>query len=107
MPNLPQNRISPRDKWILGDGVRQDLDGARCEYLIHTDRPRFICRVVDESGDEPEAEFDALTGLVFSQGDDFTLCEFVWIDPAPERPALDRLLDKACEAVLRASGVYE
>lgn len=87
------------DRWILGDGVRQDLDGARAEYLVHTEAPRFVCRVVDEAGDDPEPPFDSLSGVVYAQGDDFTLCQFVRIDPMPSGDALAGLLEEACDAI--------
>jgi hypothetical protein len=98
----PGGPATAMDEWIVGDGAR-DLDGARAEYLVHTVAPRFVCRVVDESGEEPEAPYDSLSGLSYAQGDDFTLCMFVWIDPPPPRPQLDRLLEAACDAVEQAA----
>ena len=102
MSNQPQSPISPwpRDEWICGDGASPDVDGARCEYLIHTRAPRFICRIVDEGGDEPEQEYDAISGLSYAQGDDFTLCEFVWLDTCPDMGGpLEALLERACDAI--------
>lgn len=88
----------PRDEWIAGDGGGRDLDGARCEYIVHTRYPRFIARIVDESGDTPEPRHET-GGVSYSIGADTLLCEFVWIDRPPGPAAMHRLLEAAAGAI--------
>lgn len=89
----------PRDEWIIGDGARKDLDGARAEYIIHTKFPRFIARIVDESGDAPEQAADTLTGVVYALDENTVLCEFVWHDRPPAPAEMTRLMESACDAI--------
>lgn len=84
----------PRDEWIVGDGIPLP-DGARREYVIHMRRPRFVARVADYDAD-PDA--DRASGIVYGSAD-YSLCEIVWIDPAPGPAAITRLLEAACDAV--------
>lgn len=89
----------PRDAWIIGDGAGKDLDGARAEYIVHTKFPRFIARIVDESGEAPEQEADTLTGVVYALDENTVLCEFVWHDRPPAPAEMTRLMEAACDAI--------
>lgn len=89
----------PRDEWIVGDGSSKDIDGARAEYIVHTRFPRFIARIVDESGETPEREADTSRGPVYQIDPDTVLCEIVWIDRPPGPVELARLLDTAAIAI--------
>lgn len=100
--NLPTADGWPRDEWIVGDGLPHET-GARREYIIHTQPPRFIARVVamDELTDAPEPDegaVDTLTGAVFQVGDSL-ICEIVWLDPPPNPKRLQDLMNAAADAL--------
>lgn len=63
----------PMPPWLLAD----DPFSGRW-YLVHTARPRFICRVADDE-EEPDP-----AGLHYITADGQDLCHFVWIDNPPK-----------------------
>jgi hypothetical protein len=72
----------PRDEWVVGEALGQD--GRVREYIVHSQPPRFVARVVALDGDggilEDQHPADTLSGVVYSS-DEFTeLCEIDWID---------------------------
>ena len=79
-------------EWIIGTAA-PGSDEAAPEYLVHTRRPRFICRVVDEIEDGAP-----LSAFAYNDGD-WTLCDFHWLDRAPESEELSQLLKRAMESL--------
>jgi hypothetical protein len=79
-------------EWIIGTAA-PGTDEEAPEYLVHTARPRFICRVVDELS-EPAP----LSALAYADGDT-VLCDFVWLDREPEGEDLRRLCERAMAAL--------
>lgn len=86
---LEQARAILRDaqagppEWLVAAG----LDDR--EYLVRTQAPRFLARIVDELGGERYA----LGGLTYSDGGGLILAEFRWTDTEPAN-------DKALDAIL-------
>lgn len=81
------NRYAIFEHWLVG----YDPNMAH-QYVIHTEFPRFICRV-DSSTITSNDEFH------FDLGDDWILREFKWIDPKPvDQDKLDTLLRRARSA---------
>lgn len=80
-------------EWILGTGN----DGR--EYVIHTYRPRFTCRIVAQGDDYDEASDD---GVKYQNGDDM-LCQFVWHDTRSDN--LAALLERACNTIDDITGL--
>ncbi len=78
------SRDSIYEHWIVG----YDPNMAH-QYVIHTEFPRFICRV-DSNTIASDNEFH------FDLADDWILREFKWIDPKPEdQDQLMTLLSRA------------
>ena len=72
----------PRDEWVIGD--TKTHNGARREYIVHLQPPRFVARIViiGEDGvvEATEQPADVVSGVVYAIGVDTVLCEIDWID---------------------------
>jgi hypothetical protein len=83
----------PRDAWIVGHGCTDD----QRTYVIHTNYPRFIARVVEIDQGQPE-EFegaaDTFHGITFL-GDDICLCEMIFYDDYDDYDNLEKLILEA------------
>lgn len=72
-------------EWIFG----QDTEFRR-NYVIHTQAPRFIGRLVFD-GEKENSPANKISGIVFGF-ERFTVCEIVWIDqPKGDEVSLLRL----------------
>lgn len=86
-------------EWIIGHAhdahagmsTEETDEAAVAEYLVHTRRPRFVCRIVDADEDEPAWRLEPLR---YADGA-WLLCDFTWFDRAPEGAALSALLRRA------------
>lgn len=96
--------IGAPPEWIIGhahDAIDpdEDIDDQEIpEWLVHTRRPRFVCRVVDEIEEGVQ-----LGRLTYSDAG-WALTNFLWFDPQPVGAALEDLLRRAMAAVGGRSG---
>ena len=91
-----------RDEWINAEGLPNE-QGEMREYLVHTESPRFRCRVVTTdpfTRGLPEPHEDPADIAVSFKADvDTGLAEVEWLDPCPDVPQLFRLLEAASNAL--------
>ena len=87
--------IPIRDRWIVGEG-----DEGRV-YVLHTQDPRFLARVVEIDGAvaESESAADRIGGDAYDHGDGLMLCEIQWFDGRPTDEVARTLLGEAAEWV--------
>ncbi|MBV8646010.1 MAG: hypothetical protein JOZ06_01280 [Paludibacterium sp.] len=104
------------NRFIFGDAVdEQGLEP--CEYLVHTESPMFVCRLVgnDETpfdGDDQEAfasallfdETDNVSIYVCNQG--FRLFDFFFHDATPTAAELQAICDDAMQTYLDLQDIY-
>lgn len=74
------------DAWIFGEGADHG-----CEYVVHTQPPRFIARIYPES--------ELVQGRAWACSSGEQIAEFAWIDKAPDGNSFRQLM-QACEAAL-------
>jgi hypothetical protein len=104
------------NRFIFGDALdEQGLEP--CEYFVHTEMPRFVCRLVgndetpfegEDSGDFASAvlfdESDNVTHYVCNQG--FRLYDFNFIDELPTAALLQQICDEAMQVYLDLQDIY-
>ena len=77
-------------EWLIATQPGDTTDDVT-EWLIHTLRPRFVCRAVDQTAGDSAGS--SSLGCVES---DVVLQDFLWIDPKPAEPeVLAKLLAAA------------
>ncbi|TCW33487.1 hypothetical protein EV669_1013 [Gulbenkiania mobilis] len=103
-------------RFIFGDSL-DDKGLEPCEYVIHTEAPAFICRLVGND-DTPFVGRDAesfASAMLFDEAENITLyvCnagfrlfDFNFIDEVPTAGALQQICDEAMQAYQRLQEAY-
>jgi hypothetical protein len=103
-------------RFIFGDALdEQGLEP--CEYIVHTETPFFVCRLVgnDETPFEGEDQNDFASAVLFDDADNvsiyvcnhgFRLYDFTFRDEVPTAALLQQICDEAMKTYLRLQDVY-
>lgn len=104
------------NRFIFGDALdEQGLEP--CEYFVHTEVPRFVCRLVgnDETPFEGEDSEDFSSAMLFDASDNvthyvcnqgFRLFDFNFLDEPPTAALLQQICDEAMQVYLDLQDIY-
>lgn len=104
------------NRFIFGDALdEQGLEP--CEYLVHTEQPAFICRLVgnDDTPFDGEDQSSFASALLFDESDNvsiyvcnegFRLFDFSFRDEVPTAAELQRICDQAMAVYLQLQEIY-
>jgi hypothetical protein len=104
------------NRFIFGDALdEQGLEP--CEYFVHTENPRFVCRLVgnDETPFEGEDSGEFASAMLFDESDNvthyvcnqgFRLYDFNFIDEPPTAALLQHICDEAMQVYLDLQDIY-
>ena len=104
------------NRFIFGDAIdEQGLEP--CEYIVHTERPFFVCRLVgnDETPFDGEDQNDFASAVLFDETDNvslyvcnqgFRLFDFTFRDEVPTASQLQRICDEAMQTYFKLQDIY-